>query len=234
MRKVALVTGGAKRIGFHISLHLAKLDYDIALHYNTSYIEAQNAKKIIEENGKRCELFKLDFNEDSNFNLIENVLEKFGRLDILINNSSLFLKENLLDSTDESFDKTININLRMPYILTRDFGLYCKKNERGGLIINMLDSMIKKNKNNYFIYNLSKKSLRDLTILSAKELAPFIRVNGIALGFILEQEDENFKQCIERIPLKRLGNIDDITTSINFILENSYLTGEVFFVDGGL
>ena len=122
----------------------------------------------------------------------------------------------------------------MPYILTRDFGLYCKKNEKNGIIINMLDSIIKKNNNNYFVYSLSKKSLKDLTTLSAKELAPSIRVNGIALGFILGQENENLEKYIEKIPMKQLGNIEDITKTINFILENKYLTGEVIFLDGGL
>jgi len=234
MEKVALVTGSAKRIGYFIALHLAKIGFDIALHYNNSYNEAKKSKKIIEDNGKRCELFKLDFNENNNSSLIENVVEKFGRLDILVNNSSIFLRENLLSSTDESFDKIMNINLKMPYILTRDFGIYCKKNEKDGIIINILDSIIKKNNNNYFIYSLSKKSIKELTILSAKELAPFIRVNGIALGFILGQENENLEQYIEKIPMKRLGNVDDITKTINFILENNYLTGEVIFLDGGL
>jgi len=234
MRKVALVTGGAKRIGYHIALHLAKLDYDIAIHYNNSYNEAKNGKKIIEESGKKCELFNLDFNENFNSNLIENVVEKFGRLDLLINNSSIFLRENLLTSTDESFDKIMNINLKMPYILIRDFGLYCKNNEKEGSVINIVDSIIKKNNYNYFIYSLSRKSLRDLTVLSAKELAPFVRVNGIALGFILGQENENLEQYIDKIPMKQLGDIDDITKSVSFILENKYLTGEVIFLDGGL
>ncbi len=233
MKKTALITGGAKRIGREISLYLASLGYDIALHYNSSSKEAEVTKKLIEEAGRRCELFKLDFNENSEINLIEKILEKFDTLDLLINNSSIFLRETLLNSSNESFNNIININLKTPYILTRDFGLYCKRGNSNGVIINIIDSMVKKNNINYFIYSLSKKGLRDLTLLSAKELAPNIRVNGIALGFILKQENENLEQYIEKIPLKELGNTDIVKETISFIIENRYLTGDIIFLDGG-
>jgi NAD(P)-dependent dehydrogenase (short-subunit alcohol dehydrogenase family) len=130
------------------------------------------------------------------------------------------------------FDEQINVNLKAPFFLIRDFANLCKT----GNIINFVDTRVTSNKSNFAAYSLSKKGLWDLTKMASLELAPEIRVNAIAPGVTLapEEKDDNYLQNLaQNIPMKKPGGLDPIIKSVDFILENNHLTGQLIFADGG-
>lgn len=231
--KTALITGAAKRIGEGIALHLASLGYNIALHYHRSFSLAKRVAKEINSLGVICEEFPCDLSrERQTDSLIPKVIKKFPNLVLLINNASLFEKSKLLEEKLTIFNQHFAINLKAPYILTKQFAQRCS----AGQIINVLDTHIAKNTTAHFSYLLSKKSLADLTLLAAKQLAPHIRVNAIAPGPILPPVHENanyLKHLAKTIPLQRNGDIRNINQAIQFLIENDYMTGQIIFVDGG-
>ena len=231
--KSVLVTGGAKRIGKAIALHLAKNGYDIALHYNTSEKEAKILTLEIKNIGQKCILFQHDFLKVTNgVNLIKKVKKKFPELSLLINNASVFNSGTFLKTDYKTLDKHFNINFKVPFFLSLDFAKLCKK----GQIINMLDTNIIKRQSKYFAYTLSKKMLYEFTKMAAVELAPNIRVNAIAPGPILpppRKDEEYLRLAGELVPLKRKGDIKNILQTLAFFLVNDYVTGQCIFVDGG-
>jgi len=233
IKGATLITGGAKRIGKAICLDLAESGYQIALHYNHSKSEAKNLAELIQKKGVQCETFACDLaDERQTLQLIERVHQQFPNLNLLINNASVFQKSNLRTTEMAIFNQDIAINLKAPYILMRDFAKICRK----GDIINILDTNIIKNKTAHLSYLLAKKTLGELTKLSAVELAPQIRVNGIAPGLILppvEKRDTYLTRLTQKIPLKKKGHPHQITQSIRFLLDNSYITGQIIYVDGG-
>lgn len=229
----ALITGGAKRIGRAISLHLAKKGFDIALHYNTSTKEAKETILGIKNLRRKCKLFQCDLSNISTvLKLIKKVKKQFPNLSLLVNNASIFEEGGLIETDPTLFEKIFNVNFKAPFFLSRDFAKGFKK----GHIINILDTNIKRQKTKYFAYTLSKKLLYELTKLSASELAPDIKVNAIAPGAILppKGKDKNYmKMRAKNIPLKHTGGINDILKGIDFLLENNFITGECLFIDGG-
>jgi len=233
MPNAALITGGSKRIGRSISIELAGLGYDIALHYNLSHNEAVKTKKEIQKLGARCEVFKSDLSKNSGVtSLIKRVLKKFPNLSILINNASIFEEISFHDVTEKDFDNEFNINFKSPFFLSQHFS----KNISDGMIINMLDARISKIHNAHFVYNLSKKSLHSLTLMLAKELGPNIRVNAICPGPILPaagEDGKKLKKIALKTPLKKVGDTSYINDAVRYLVTNTYITGEVLFVDGG-
>ena len=230
---VVLVTGGAKRIGRAICLSLASMGYKIALHYHHSSSEAERTAKAIRQKRGVCEIFFCDLsNQQHVASLIPNVLKKFLRLDTLINNASIFESSTIRSLSLTSLKQYFSINFNTPYILTAQFAQKCKK----GQIINILDTHIVSNKTRHAAYLLSKKALCELTKLSAVELAPHIRVNGIAPGLIIPPVGANsgyLERLAKKIPLKKRGNVHQIVQSIEFLLNNPFLTGQIIFNDGG-
>jgi pteridine reductase len=246
MSKAALITGAAKRIGKDIALSLAEMGYDIALHYNQSQSEANKVAELIRQKGVKCELFQCELSDMKQVHaLIPSVLKVFPQLYLLINSASIYEKINLLNSTEENYDRLMNINFKAPFMLCRDFAQFSKK---AGNIINILDAKIYKNQTEFFLYLLSKRMLAGFTELLALELAPNIRVNGIAPGTILPPNiTSNVKQpqdpssegkfsenLLNSIPLKKYGNTTYIIQSVLFLLNNEYVTGQILFADGGL
>jgi pteridine reductase len=229
----ALVTGSAKRIGKEIALFLAGRGFNIALHYNTSKTEAEKIQGEIEKLTVKCKLFKCDLSlQDKTSGLIEEVFKTFPDLEILINSASVFKRSSILETSHKLFDEMFNINFKAPFFLVRDFVRLVKK----GNIINILDTKISGSGFAYAAYTLSKKALEDLTLMSAKEFGPGIRVNGIAPGLILPPEGETsdyLDKIAANIPLKKRGDISNILKTVHFILDNDYITGQVIYVDGG-
>jgi pteridine reductase len=235
MPKTALITGAAKRIGKELSIHLASLGWNIAIHYNSSEKEA---KLILDQlvssyPEQQFELFKADLNQsDEVEQLILKVVEAMGNIDLLINNASVFEPEMLAKTTTELLDRQMNVNFSAPFILTRDFANICKS----GLIVNFIDTRIVSNKSNYAAYSLSKKVLWEMTKMAALEFGPNIRINAIAPGLTLppeEKGEEYLWKLSENIAMKRPGGLDPILKSLDFILNNNYLTGQLLFCDGG-
>ncbi|MFA5060189.1 MAG: SDR family oxidoreductase [Candidatus Omnitrophota bacterium] len=232
-KPAALITGGAKRIGQAISLSLAQLGFDIALHYNRSRKEAENTASQIRKTGVHCEIFKADLeNGRETLALIAKVSRRFPKLSLLVNSASIFKKSKLTTDNLKLFNMHFSINFKAPYILSCDFAKICKS----GQIINILDTHITTSKTTYPAYLLSKKLLGEFTSLAALQFAPKIRVNAIAPGLILAPaaKDETYlKRLAQNIPLKKRGNPTNITHAIQFLLENGYVSGQTIFIDGG-
>lgn len=233
MKKVALITGGAKRIGKAICLSLASQGYSIALQYNHSNKEAECTAKTIRKKGGICELFCAELTDNEQINkIVPSVIKKFSHIDILINNASTFTPSSLRKDLAKNLVSDFSINFNAPAVLISEFVKHTKKGE----VINLLDSQVVKNRSKHTVYLLAKKSLQELTKLAAAELAPHFRVNSVAPGCILLPEGKGKAyelQRIKNIPLKRKGNVTHITQTISFLIENDYITGQTIFVDGG-
>jgi len=233
MSKAALITGGGKRLGKAISLSLAERGYDIAIHYNRSDKEAKETADLIREKGREAEIFQSNLSDISQVrSLIPTVFEVFPQCSILVNSASIFENIGFNDVTEEIFEREFNTNFKAPFFLSQDFS----KGDDAELIINMLDMRINKIETEHFTYNLTKKALRDFTLMAAKALGPKIRVNGICPGPILPPPDkdiEHLEQIAKNTPLEKPGNPDYIITAVKYLLDNSFVTGQCLFVDGG-
>ncbi|MCA9405422.1 MAG: SDR family oxidoreductase [Candidatus Omnitrophica bacterium] len=232
-QKSVLITGGARRIGAEIAVKLAGEGFDIALHYNRSRKEALKVVKAVQNLGRQCHLFQCDLGNEKDANqLVKAVVKKFPGLMLLVNNASLFEKSSIKQASLKSWNQHMNINFKAPFILIQGFAKACRK----GSVINILDTNVSKDETQHTTYLLSKKALTELTRMAAVELAPNIRVNGIAPGFILAPEGAKsgyLKRLKEKIPLRKKGEPAYIADTVMFLVQNPYITGEIIFVDGG-
>ncbi len=236
-----LITGAAKRIGREMAFYVASQGFDVAVSYNKSALDAKKLQNEIAKNfGVKCEIFSSDLSKkDAAKNLAKEVIKKFPNWNLLINNASIFNKSKLLTGLDSVLLDNFNIHLFSPLILTQEFAKnVAQKNLKNAQVINMIDKNITRFDTNYFHYLLSKKSLAEMTKMLALELAPQIRVNGIAPGFILNSIDEKnpkieTENLIKKIPLKSKGEVENILQTVGFLLSNDFVNGEIIFVDGG-
>tara|TARA_B100000401_G_scaffold362186_1_gene259938 strand:- start:92 stop:817 length:726 start_codon:yes stop_codon:yes gene_type:complete len=232
--KTALITGSSKRIGKEIAIFLAKKNANVIIHYNNSKTEALKTYNLINSLNPNCMIYKSRLESVSeNKNLIKKIIEKFGELDIIINNASIFKKINFKDTSYKIWDEHFNINVRGPFILSQELKKNLKK--KPGKIINLNDwNTVRKSR---FAYGVSKYSLSGLTKSLALELAPSIQVNEIALGAILPPSDLETKEYNKPSdsfgPSKRMGKISEITNVIEMLINNDYITGETINIDGG-
>jgi NAD(P)-dependent dehydrogenase (short-subunit alcohol dehydrogenase family) len=235
MAKTALITGAAKRVGKAMTLHLASQGWNIAIHYNSSNDQALLLLEELTSNfpGQQFGIFKADLNlSDEVEKLIPNVIQKMGKIDLLINNASVFGRSKLKQTATEFLDQQMNVNFRAPFILIRDFAT----NFKDGIIINFTDTRIVNNQSDFAAYSISKKALWELTKMAALEFGPGIRVNAIAPGLTLppeEKGDDYLLKLAEKIAMKRPGGLEPVLKSLDFILDNDYLTGQLLFCDGG-
>lgn len=218
--KRALVTGGAVRIGRAIVEALQAEGVEVVVHYLGSKDEAEALSPFT----VRADL--------GNLEEVSGMVEAAGQLDILINNASLFTKDSLAESLPERALREMNVNLLAPMELTRCFA----KQAQGGAVVNLLDRRIRANDPSALPYSISKKGLEELTKLSALELAPNIRVNGVAPGPILPppgDSGEHFAERAGNVPLELFPTPGNIAEAVLFLLKADYCTGQVIFVDGG-
>lgn len=225
--QTVLVTGAAKRLGQAVALHLADKGYHIALHYNSSKSEAMKTARQIYDKGVRCELFAADLGDEAEVrSLLPAVYKAFGSLFVLINSASIFIPNEFGDQDMSLFKKHWQINYQAPYMLSCAFKRLVKK----GNIINFIDTNVVQYRSAYADYLMTKKALGEFTQMAAA------RVNGISPGMILapvnNQKDDR-KIRAARIPLKKVGDIQSILSTVDYILENEYLTGQIIAVDGG-
>lgn len=230
--KAVLITGGADRIGRAMALTFAEMGYDVALHYLNSKEKAASTKQDILSMNRRCDLFRADLRDSSAVSsLITEVCNEYDLVS-LVNNASVFVESSLLEGDHCLAQEMFDINFKAPSLLTKEFARRQKK----GHIINMLDTKVSQNSTRHFDYLLSKKFLYDYTKMTALHLAPHIRVNGIAPGMILPPpgEDEKYlKKRSEEIPLQRPGSLEAIQSTLRYLVQNDFITGEVIYVDGG-
>jgi len=233
--KKIIITGAATRIGAAIAKSMANYDVKILLHYNKSVLEVKKLKIDLENLGAEIFLIKADLNRSVEVKKIIPYAYKVMRgIDCLINNASLFENDNIEKFNENGFDKHININLKSPSILSRDFFKYIKKNR--GNIINIIDQRIFKLTPHFFSYSLSKTGLGTLTKVSAMKFAPNIRVNGIAPGPTLKnkrQSEKHFKKQWQATLLKKKVEIENISRTVQFLINNDNITGQIIPVDSG-
>lgn len=230
--KTAFVTGGANRIGRAIALQLATLNYNIILHYNQSESNVKNTREEVLKLGVQCITSKIDFSQKKEISTTFKTLLHNYDIEVLINNASVFLPSSFETETDELLHLHFNVNFVAPYLLTKAF--YSQKTN--GHIINLLDTKITKNDTVHLDYILSKKLLGEFTKISAKELAPNFRVNGIAPGLILPPDDKGIDYLLEKaksIPLQTIGDLAQIQDAIKFLISNQFITGQIIYLDGG-
>ena len=230
MSPLALVTGAAHRLGKAFTLTLARRGYDILLHYHSSSDEALQTKLEIESLSRRVSLIQADLTDSAEIN---SLLATFDSLDVLVN-SAAFMPKGKVDSlTLDNWDNALNLNLRAPFLLAQECA---KKMTDGGLIVNITDVGAQKTWSRYPSYTVSKAALESLTRILARALAPKIRVNAIAPGFVLQSDivpPEEWERLIGRIPLKRPARTEEITSALEFLLQNQYITGQTIVIDGG-
>ena len=238
MNKVALITGGARRIGAETAQYLHSKDINIVITYSNSSKEAREIKKKLNSiRSRSCEIYKVKFDSKMNHSIVvKEILKKFGRLDYLINNASRFYPTKLTDVSEKTWNDTINTNIKTPLFLAKYF--YRELKKRKGVIINIIDIHVEPPLKDHIVYNISKAGLLALTRSLAKDLAPHIRVNGVSPGAIMwpeiDSSSKKKKDIISKIPMKSTGEPLDIAKAVYFFLiQAPYITGQNINIDGG-
>ena len=234
--RVVLITGGARRIGRALALGLAGRGAAIAFSYRSSAAEARRTVRELEDAGADALAVRADLSRASDVKrLIQAVVRRFGRLDVLINCAANFDRIPFERLTEPDWDRAIDTNLKGPFLCSLYAAPHLKA--RGGKIVNFADWSGLRPYRDYLPYCVSKGGVVTLTKALAKELAPRVLVNAIAPGPILAPADMSpaqRKRVARRVPLKRWGSPEDILKAVLFLIEGGdYTTGSVVFVDGG-
>lgn len=235
-RKTALVTGAAKRIGRAIALDLAAHGWSVAVHYFHSKREADEVVALIRRQGGRAAAFQANLlHENEADDLVPEVCRSLGPLTCLVNNASIFERDEALTATCESWERHLEINLRAPFVLMQGFARQLPREDHG-CIINMLDQRVWNLTPHFVSYTVSKSALWTLTRTMALALAPRIRVNAIGPGPTLRndrQSEEHFLAQWESVPLNRGTTPEEICAAVRFILSAPAMTGQMIALDGG-
>ena len=230
MSPLALVTGAAHRLGKVFALTLARQGFDILLHYHQSVDAAFQTQTEVESVGRHVTLCQADLTDPEQ---IQSLVSNIDFLNVVVNSAAFMPSGNVDALTIENWDTALDLNLRAPFLLAQECA---KKMTDGGLIINITDVGAQKAWSRYPSYTVSKAGLESLTRILARALAPRIRVNAIAPGFVLQSDivsDEEWQRLINRIPLKRPARSEEIASALEFLLKNEYITGQTIVVDGG-
>ena len=237
---VAIVTGGARRIGRQLAIDLHAAGLDIALHYHSSRDEADSlAGQLCRQREGSCHTYRADLEDTSAVqDLGQRLLARHGRIDLLVNNASGFAASPIAECTPETFDQMLSSNLRGAYVLIQ--ALLPGLRQAGGSVVNILDMHLTRPLRSFSAYLAAKAGLASVTQSLAVELAPDIRVNGIAPGAILWPEDglayddQTRRATIARTPLGRLGTPGDISAAVLFLAQSApFVTGQILTIDGG-
>jgi len=230
-----IITGAATRMGAAIAKKLSGPKVEIVIHYNKSKSSAEKLKKELIKNKTKVYLIKGDLSKENDLKkIVKFSKSKLKYFDCLINNASLFENDNLKNFTSKSWGQHLDVNLKAPAYLTKEFA----KNIRGknNNIINIIDQRVFKLTPFFFSYTLSKTGLYTLTKTSAMSLSPNIRVNGIAPGPTIKnkrQTDKHFKKQYLATPLRKQVDVEEVCNAVDFFIKNSSITGQVLAVDSG-
>jgi len=234
--KNLLITGAATRVGKAIAIHFAERGWNIGLHYFRSSSKAKELKKIIEKNWVKVVLIKADLN---NPNQTEKIIplarKKLGTIDCLVNNAALFEKDDISNFTTKSWNNHLNINLLAPAILIKQFAKQASKKAVSN-IINIIDQRIFNLTPFFMSYTVSKSGLQTLTKTMSMRLGPNIKVNAIAPGPTIKskrQTNRHFRNQIRSTLLKKSVRSEDICDTVEFLINNNSVTGQIIAVDSG-
>jgi pteridine reductase len=234
--KVALVTGAGRRVGRAIALELANHSATVAVHYRASHAEADAVVAEIASNGGNAQTFRANLEHVTEIEkMVANVLDVFGRLDILVNSASIFAPTPLTEITERDWDTNLDTNLKAPFFLSKFAGAAMRK-QGAGKIVNLGDWAGIRPYKDYLPYSVSKSGLIGLTKALAKELAPEVQVNCIALGVVMPPEDYSKKEVellVSRTLTKTMGSPEDVARAVIFFCETDFATGTVLPLEGG-
>lgn len=238
--KVALVTGGARRLGKDISIALGESGFDIVLcYYESSKTILEETISIISATGVNVTAIKCDVSNVSQIKkMFHAVFLKYKKLDLLVNNAAIFKHTDFLETTEKVYDKFLNTNLKSIFFCSQEAAkIMLKSGENINKIINIASLGAIQNWTGYIPYSVSKAGVVKLTQQLAKRLAPNILVNSICPGTVIIEKDNNDNVNSEeekKYPMKRFAKSSDITSLICYLAEtNNYITGQNFIIDGG-
>ena len=236
--KVALITGGAKRIGAAIAPTLHNAGMDLVVHFRHSAADAQSlADELNDIRPNSVVLAEGDLeNSEDCATLAQQAIDAFGRMDALINNASAFFPTPIGEVTNNHWETLMGVNLKAPFFLSQACAKALASTQ--GVINNLTDIYAERPLPNHPVYSASKAGLVALTRSLAQELGPNVRVNAIAPGAIIWPEsgdsEENQNEILRRTPLGRLGKPRDIAGTVMFLLRDApFITGQIINVDGG-
>ena len=234
--RVALVTGGAHRLGREIVLALARQGFDVAIHFNSSQDEAEETLADVQALGRRAALLQADLADEVQVErLIPRAIEQFGPIGVLINNASRFDRDEWHDVTRASWDAHMDANLRTPFVLIQAFARVLPADAEG-VVINMIDQRVWSLTPHFVSYTVSKAGLWALTQTMALALAPRIRVNAIGPGPALpspRQTEAQFARQSASVPLGHGTSADGGGRAAVMILGLPAMTGQMIALDGG-
>ncbi|MFM8424305.1 MAG: SDR family oxidoreductase [Chloroflexota bacterium] len=231
---LALVTGSAHRLGKAFALTLAKMGYSIALHYRGSVTEAEKTTEEIRALGVDCLPIRADLTMPEKMEFLFSMVDEFNLpLKVVVNSAAVMPVGNPRNLDRHKWDEALDLNLRAPFLIAKESA---KRMSQGGLIVNISDIGAQKPWSRYPSYTVSKAGLESLTKMLARALAPGIRVNAIAPGLVLPSgvvTPEQWDQLVRKLPLQRAATLDEITSTLEFLIKNEYITGQTIVVDGG-
>ena len=233
--KIAIVTGGSRGIGSSIVQKLSQNGFEVVLNYNSSY---EQAKQIATTNSN-IHIFKADVSKyEEVCNLVNFTIDKFGKIDLLVNNAGISLIKTINDTTISDFDNILKTNLYSAFYTCKEVSKYMI-HQKSGNIINISSIWGLIGASCEMAYSVSKAGLDGMTKSLAKELGPSnIRVNSIAPGIINTKmnnflNEEEKKQLISEIPLEKIGTPDDVAECVLFLVKSNYITGQIIQINGG-
>lgn len=234
--RTVLVTGGARRLGRAIALDLAAAGWQVAVHYRGSEAEARQTAGECASHAA-SDVFQADLADEAQVrSLLPAVVQRFGRIDAVVNNASRFEHDDARSFAVASFSAHLLANTAAPVLLAQALAAHLEQRGGTGAVVNLLDQKLWNPNPDFFSYTLSKAALEAATTLLAQALAPTLRVVGVAPGLTLTSHllsQEKFEQLHKLSPLGRSSTPGDVAHAVRFALENGSVTGTTLVVDGG-
>ncbi|MFI5239790.1 MAG: SDR family oxidoreductase [Gemmatimonadales bacterium] len=233
--RIALVTGGAHRVGRALSTALAGAGMRVAINYNSASAEAESLVREIAAHGNESRAYRADLTQpDAPAALIADVTRDFGGLDVLVNSAAVMRRTPVDEITVADWDSIFALNLRAPFFLSQAAHPWLRT--VNGCIVNLADLAAFETWPEYIPHGISKAGIVQMTRAIARVFAPEVRVNAIAPGAVLLPDDwseETRTHFAQTTPLHRIGSPDDVVGAMMYLLHADYVTGDTLLVDGG-
>ena len=234
--KVAIVTGGAVRLGKALAMALAEHGARLVIHYNRSAGPAEATARQVQELGTEAITVQANLGQPHLAqSIVDQAMAHFGQVDILVNSAAIFEPGQWDDTTEENWDRHFAINLKSPFFLSQAFATHIGRG-RPGHIVNIADWRGVRPGTDHVAYTLTKAGLVAMTKSLALALAPNVQVNAIAPGMILPppgKDEAYLKRWAHQIPAQRIGSPQEIANAMIFLLQSDFVTGQLIYVTGG-
>ena len=234
--RTVLVTGAGRRLGRAVALDLARAGWQVAVHFRGSEEDARQTAAECSQHAA-AEVFQAELGDESQVRgLMQQVLDRFGTLDAVVNNASRFDHDSAQTFTFASLAAHLASNTAAPVLLSQLLAAHLRQRGAQGAAVNLLDQKLWNPNPDFFSYTLSKAALEAATTLLAQALAPELRVVGVAPGLTLTSHmlsQERFEELHKLSPLGRSSTPDDVASAVRFALENASITGTTLLIDGG-